>query len=84
MKYEFITDPAAEGQRIDACIRRFLPELPARTAQQSFARRDVKLDGKRVRIKAVDGVFPDHGSNKDLLNLLSLSHEAIISAFEEE
>lgn len=49
MKYEFITDQAAEGQRIDACIRRFLPELPARTAQQSFARRDVKLDGKRVR-----------------------------------
>lgn len=49
MKYEFITDAAAEGQRIDACIRRFLPELPPRTAQQSFARRDVKLDGKRVR-----------------------------------
>ena len=49
MKYEFIIDPAAEGQRIDACIRRFLPELPQRTAQQSFARRDVKLDGKRVR-----------------------------------
>ena len=49
MKYEFVTDTAAEGQRIDACIRRFLPELPARTAQQSFARRDVKLDGKRVR-----------------------------------
>lgn len=49
MKYEFITDSAAEGQRIDACIRRFLPELPARTAQQSFARRDVKLDGRRVR-----------------------------------
>lgn len=49
MKYEFITDHAAEGQRIDACIRRFLPELPARTAQQSFARRDVKLDGKRVK-----------------------------------
>ncbi len=49
MKYEFITDTAAEGQRIDACIRRFLPELPARTAQQSFAHRDVKLDGRRVR-----------------------------------
>jgi len=49
MKYEFVTDQAAEGQRIDACIRRFLPELPARTAQQSFARRDVKLDGKRVK-----------------------------------
>ena len=49
MKYEFITDIAAEGQRIDACIRRFLPELPARTVQQSFTRRDVKLDGKRVK-----------------------------------
>ena len=49
MKYEFVTDQAAEGQRIDACIRRFLPELPARTAQESFARRDVKLDGKRVK-----------------------------------
>jgi len=49
MKYEFVTDHAAEGQRIDACIRRFLPELPPRTAQQSFARRDVKLDGKRVK-----------------------------------
>ena len=49
MKYEFITDPAAEGQRIDACIRRFLPEVPQRTVQQSFARRDVKLDGKRVK-----------------------------------
>ena len=49
MKYEFTIDTAAEGQRIDACIRRFLPQLPPRTAQQSFARRDVKLDGKRVR-----------------------------------
>ncbi|MBE5810297.1 MAG: RluA family pseudouridine synthase [Clostridiales bacterium] len=49
MKYEFITDMAAEGQRIDACIRRFLPEVPQRTVQQSFTRRDVKLDGKRVK-----------------------------------
>ncbi len=49
MKYEFITDSAAEGQRIDACIRRFLPEVPQRTVQQSFSRRDVKLDGKRVK-----------------------------------
>ena len=55
MKYEFITDPAAEGQRIDACIRRFLPEVPQRTVQQSFTRRDVKLDGKRVKtINAVN------------------------------
>lgn len=49
MKYEFITDQAADGQRIDVCIRRFLPELPPRTAQESFARRDVKLDGRRVK-----------------------------------
>ncbi len=49
MKYEFIIEPTAEGLRIDACIRRFLPELPTRTAQESFARRDVKLDGKRVK-----------------------------------
>ncbi len=49
MKYEFITDPAAEGQRIDVCIRRFLPEVSQRTVQQSFSRRDVKLDGKRVK-----------------------------------
>ena len=49
MKYEFVTDPAAEGQRIDVCIRRFLPEVPQRTVQQSFSRRDVKLDGRRVK-----------------------------------
>jgi len=49
MKYEFLIDPAAEGQRIDACIRRFLPEIPQRTVHQSFVRRDVKLDGKRVK-----------------------------------
>ena len=49
MKYEFLIDPAAEGQRIDACIRRFLPQVPQRTVQQSFTRRDVKLDGKRVK-----------------------------------
>lgn len=49
MKYTFQTDSAAEGLRIDACIRRFLPELPARAAQEAFAHRDVKLDGKRVK-----------------------------------
>lgn len=49
MKYEFTTDHTAEGLRIDACIRRFLPHVPQRTVQQSFSRRDVKLDGKRVK-----------------------------------
>ncbi len=49
MKYEFTTDETVTGQRLDGCIRRFLPELPARTVQSSFAHRDVKLDGKRVK-----------------------------------
>ncbi len=49
MKYEFTADYAAEGLRIDAAIRRYLPEVPQRVVQQSFTRRDVKLDGKRVR-----------------------------------
>ncbi len=47
--YEFKVDQAAEGQRIDACLRRFLPELPATVWQQSFRRRDVKLNGTRVK-----------------------------------
>ena len=47
-KYEFVLDEAAEGQRIDACIRRFLPELPQPVVRESFKRRDVKLDGRRV------------------------------------
>lgn len=49
MKYTFITDASADGLRIDACIRRFLPELPSRAAQEAFSHRDVKLDGRRVK-----------------------------------
>ena len=41
--------PAAEGQRIDACLRRFLPGLPPQTLRACFQRRDVKLDGRRVK-----------------------------------
>ena len=47
--YEWKVTQAAEGQRIDACLRRFLPELPSHVLRQSFQRRDVKLDGKRVK-----------------------------------
>lgn len=47
--YEWIADHAAEGQRIDACLRRFLPEIPPHVLRECFARRDVKLDGKRVK-----------------------------------
>ena len=47
--YEFKVDQAAEGQRVDACLRRFLPELPATVWQQSFRWRDVKVNGVRVK-----------------------------------
>ena len=47
--YEWKVTTAAEGQRIDASIRRFLPEIPPHVLRQSFQRRDVKLDGKRVK-----------------------------------
>lgn len=47
--YSFIVDTSAEGQRIDACLRRFLPEIPQPVQRDAFRRRDVKLDGKRVK-----------------------------------
>lgn len=47
--YEWFVDPSAEGQRLDACLRRFLPELSPKTVRESFRRRDVKLDGRRVK-----------------------------------
>ncbi|MBE5804518.1 MAG: RluA family pseudouridine synthase [Clostridiales bacterium] len=47
--YEWKVTQAAEGQRIDASIRRFLPEIPPHVLRASFQRRDVKLDGKRVK-----------------------------------
>ena len=47
--YTFQIEASAEGQRIDACLRRFLPELPAPVVREAFRRRDVKLDGRRVK-----------------------------------
>lgn len=47
--YELTVTQAAEGQRIDACIRRFLPEIPPHVLRACFQHRDVKLDGKRVK-----------------------------------
>lgn len=38
------------------------------------------LDGKRFTIKAIDGIFPEHGSNNDLLDSLLLSPESIANA----
>lgn len=47
--YEWKVTHAAEGQRVDACIRRFLPEIPPHVLRASFQRRDVKLEGKRIK-----------------------------------
>ncbi|MGN0777622.1 MAG: RluA family pseudouridine synthase [Aristaeellaceae bacterium] len=47
--YSFVIEAMAEGQRLDACLRRFLPELPAPVVREAFRRRDVKLDGRRVK-----------------------------------
>lgn len=47
--YEWKVTNAAEGQRIDACLRRFLPEILPHVLRASFQHRDVKLDGKRVK-----------------------------------
>lgn len=47
--YELIVDRSAEGLRADACLRRFLPELPQIVVRDAFRRRDVKLDGKRIK-----------------------------------
>lgn len=40
--------PEADGERADSFLRRYLPELPGKTVQASFSRRDVKLDGRRI------------------------------------
>lgn len=47
--YQFTADKTAEGLRIDAAIRRFLPELSPVAVRDAFKRRDVKLDGNRVK-----------------------------------
>ncbi len=40
--------PEARGERADAFVRRYLPELPETTVRASFSRRDVKADGRRI------------------------------------
>ena len=47
--YQTHIDPALQGQRLDAALRRIFPELPTWALRDAFTRRDVKLDGKRVR-----------------------------------
>lgn len=45
----WIVPDSAEGARADACARRALPELGAPALRECFRRRDVKVDGVRVR-----------------------------------
>lgn len=47
--YQQTVDQACHGQRIDAFVRRYWPELPPQVIREAFSRRDVKLDGKRVK-----------------------------------
>ncbi len=61
---------AEEGIKIGGIAQRLCSEISERGL----------LNGKRFAIKAIDGVFPQHGSNKELLNLLSLSAKDIAQA----
>ncbi|MBR5285377.1 MAG: 1-deoxy-D-xylulose-5-phosphate synthase [Clostridia bacterium] len=64
---------AEEGIKNGGVAQRLCAELTERGA----------LCGKRFVIKAIDGIFPDHGSNKDLLSSLSLSPESIVDSLGE-
>ena len=47
--YEWRVDGLCAGMRLDTGIRQNLPEIPWPVLQASFKRRDVKLNGRRVR-----------------------------------
>lgn len=47
--YECKIESAANGQRVDVYIRRFLPDMSPQFLRNIFEHRDVKLDGKRVK-----------------------------------
>ncbi len=46
--YEAIVPREADGMRLDGYIALSMPLLPARTVRDAFARRDVKMDGRRA------------------------------------
>ncbi len=48
-RQSFLVTDALAGQRADALVRRLLPGLPEQEKRAVFARRDVKLDGVRIR-----------------------------------
>ena len=47
--FQITVESRAEGLRIDECIRRYIPEVESAAVQAAFRRRDVKLDGVRVK-----------------------------------
>lgn len=71
---EILTDTnnivfAEEGIKNGGIAQRLFADM----AEFGFA------DGKRLVIKAIDGFFPQHGSNKQLLKTMNLSPEGIAS-----
>ena len=46
---QWIAPDAAGGLRVDQCIRRYMPEIDAIALRQAFGRRDVKVNGQRVK-----------------------------------
>lgn len=77
--YKVTVVPAADGLRIDACLKRYLPEVPQQTVQAAFKRRDVKLNGTRVK--------PDtrvHTGDELLLYCMEQTAPAIDVVYEDD
>ena len=77
--YKINVPAAAEGFRADACLKRYLPEVPQQTVQLSFKRRDVKLNGVRIK--------PDvrvHTGDELLLYCMELTVPAIDVVYEDD
>ena len=47
--FQLTVEPRADGLRVDEYLRRYLPEVESAAVQAAFRRRDVKLDGVRVK-----------------------------------
>ena len=77
--YDRVIEPGAAGQRVDAYVHRFLPELTPDELRAVFSHRDVKLDGKRVR--------PDtrlHGGELLQVYCMQPPREAIAVVYEDD
>lgn len=47
--FEMIVPVAADGLRVDVFAKKYMPQVPALSLQQAFRRRDVKVNGVRVK-----------------------------------